>query len=207
MTFSEKLYQLRIKNGLSQKKLAEAIGVSQASINYWEKGQRKPSFESVFYIAKFFNVIVDSLLDDSYDDVIIEKQPLDTKVCENILKLRKMKNISQEELSEMSGIPVKLIYEYENKIRIPKNKNLIKLASVLDPIGSELLGADLPFALYSNDDGDNTEYKNYNLIAKDKRIRISEYHILESFRQLNELGKEEAEKRVAELTEIKKYIQ
>lgn len=70
MGFSEKLYDLRKKNGLSQKKLAHLLEVSQASINYWEKGQRIPSINMVTKIANFFSVPVDYLIDSEY----VEKQ-------------------------------------------------------------------------------------------------------------------------------------
>lgn len=208
MKFSEKLYQLRTQNKLSQKKLADAIGVSQSSINYWEKGQREPSYTGAYSLAKYFNVTLTSLLDDNYDNLIKENHDLDTVICDNIVKLRKSKNLSQEKLSQLSGISIELIRDYENKIRIPKDTNKRKLAAVLDPEGSKLSGEDLPFLLYvDGDDLDSPTYSDINLITDDPKIRFSEYGILSYYRQLNELGKTEAEKRIAELTEIKKYIE
>lgn len=62
MDFSEKLYDLRKQSGLSQKELAKKLGVAQASINYWEKGQRTPSIDMVYLIASYFGVSVDYLL-------------------------------------------------------------------------------------------------------------------------------------------------
>lgn len=64
MDFPEKLNDLRKKAGLSQKELAEKLGVAQASINYWEKGQRTPSIDMVMLIAEYFNVSVDYLVTD-----------------------------------------------------------------------------------------------------------------------------------------------
>lgn len=62
MGFAEELYRLRKEAGLSQKELANKIGVSQASINYWEKGQRTPSISMVTLIADYFNVSLETLL-------------------------------------------------------------------------------------------------------------------------------------------------
>ena len=62
MNFSEKLRDLRKKSGLSQKELADKLGVAQASINYWEKGQRTPSIDMVTLISNYFVVSVDYLL-------------------------------------------------------------------------------------------------------------------------------------------------
>ena len=61
MGFSEKLYELRKKDGLSQKELAKRLGISQASINYWEKGQRTPSIDMVSMIADYFGVSLNYL--------------------------------------------------------------------------------------------------------------------------------------------------
>lgn len=63
MNFSEKLYELRLKSGLTQKELSEQIGVSQASINYWEKGQRTPSIDAAKKIADFFSINISELVD------------------------------------------------------------------------------------------------------------------------------------------------
>lgn len=62
MGFSEELYKLRKEAGLSQKELANEIGVAQASINYWEKGQRTPSISMVTLIADYFHVSLENLL-------------------------------------------------------------------------------------------------------------------------------------------------
>lgn len=107
----------------------------------------------------------------------------------------------------MSGIPIAVIDDYENKLRIPKNKNIIRLASVLDPSGTELLGEELPFDLYKDGDDFKNGGTSFSTPLTDKQIHASEYELLKSFRQLNKLGKHEAEKRVGELTEITKYIE
>lgn len=62
MGFAEELYRLRKEAGLSQKELANKIGVAQASINYWEKGQRTPSISMVTLIADYFQVSLENLI-------------------------------------------------------------------------------------------------------------------------------------------------
>lgn len=73
MTFQTKLLKLRQEFNLSQKQLAEKIGVSQASINYWEKGQRTPSIDAVQKLADFFKIPISELLEPSttklFDDL------------------------------------------------------------------------------------------------------------------------------------------
>ncbi len=62
MGFSENFYNLRKNANISQKELADQLGVAQASINYWEKGQRTPSIDMVALIAAYFDVSIDYLM-------------------------------------------------------------------------------------------------------------------------------------------------
>ena len=62
VSFSTKLYELRAAKGISQKELADALGVAQSSINYWEKGQRDPSITIAQKVADFFNITIDEMI-------------------------------------------------------------------------------------------------------------------------------------------------
>lgn len=62
-TFQTKLAKMRKEAGLSQKELAKKVGASQASINYWEKGQRTPSIDAAQRLANFFNIPISDLLE------------------------------------------------------------------------------------------------------------------------------------------------
>lgn len=65
MAFPEKLKYLRTSMRLTKKDFAKKIGVSQSSVNYWEKGQRIPSIEAATKIADFFDITIESLLAQS----------------------------------------------------------------------------------------------------------------------------------------------
>ena len=54
--------EIRLSKGLSQKRLSECIGVSQSSIDYWERGKRTPSIEACIKLADYFGVSIDSLV-------------------------------------------------------------------------------------------------------------------------------------------------
>lgn len=56
------LKALREVAGVSQKQLAEAIGVSQQSINKYENHNIEPDVETLIRIADFFNTSVDYLI-------------------------------------------------------------------------------------------------------------------------------------------------
>jgi transcriptional regulator with XRE-family HTH domain len=59
--FSERLLALRKARQLSQPQLAQAIGVSNASIGYWETG-RQPGSDELKKLADFFNVTMEFML-------------------------------------------------------------------------------------------------------------------------------------------------
>ena len=53
---------LRKERGLSQKKAAEALGISQALLSHYEKGIRECGLDFVVRAADFYNVSSDYLL-------------------------------------------------------------------------------------------------------------------------------------------------
>lgn len=61
MKFADRLKELRISKGLSQKELAKLMGVSSSTISMYEQDQREPSFEIEERIADYFNVDLDYL--------------------------------------------------------------------------------------------------------------------------------------------------
>lgn len=60
--FGERLKELRIEKGVGQNKLAKDLGLSNASISYWENGKQEPSASAVYKLALYFGVSADYLL-------------------------------------------------------------------------------------------------------------------------------------------------
>lgn len=58
---NEKMYRLRLKMGLTQRQVAEAVGISQSSYAMIESGRRHPRKEVEKKLADFFGVTVDEL--------------------------------------------------------------------------------------------------------------------------------------------------
>ena len=64
MPLQQKIYNLRIKENLSQEKFAELIGVSKQAVQKWETGVSMPTIDKLVEIAKRFNVSLDLLILD-----------------------------------------------------------------------------------------------------------------------------------------------
>lgn len=60
--FGDTLNMLRKRDNLTQKELAEKLGISFSSISMYERGKREPDFETLEAIADYFNVNMNFLL-------------------------------------------------------------------------------------------------------------------------------------------------
>lgn len=65
----DKIKKLRTKNQLTQKQLAEKLGLAQSTIGMIESGKRDVSFEILIKIADLFNVSTDFLLGVDSDQI------------------------------------------------------------------------------------------------------------------------------------------
>ena len=61
MLFGKVLRTLRQRNKLTQKQLADILGLSESAIGMYERGHREPDFETLECIADYFNVDMDYL--------------------------------------------------------------------------------------------------------------------------------------------------
>lgn len=56
MSIGKKIKQLRENKGLSQKELADSLGVTQQAIDAWERSITNPRKKSIDKLSSFFNV-------------------------------------------------------------------------------------------------------------------------------------------------------
>lgn len=61
-SFGERLVEAREKQNLTQKALAEMLGITPTRLNYWEKDKREPNITMIKQIASALNVPVSELL-------------------------------------------------------------------------------------------------------------------------------------------------
>ncbi|MFY9177134.1 MAG: helix-turn-helix transcriptional regulator [Caldicoprobacterales bacterium] len=62
MGFPERLAKLRMEFNMTQKELADKIGVSRAAIGMYEIGRRDPDTDTIIKLTKIFGVSADYLM-------------------------------------------------------------------------------------------------------------------------------------------------
>lgn len=112
---------------------------------------------------------------------------------ERLKKALSIKNISQAELVERTGITKGAISQYVKGEYTPKQINTYKIAKALDVNEAWLMGHDVSMERY------------YNIQEGGGKTPKETVLLLREFRKLNSNGKQEAIKRVEELTYIDKY--
>ncbi len=61
------LEELRRQHAIRQEDLAQALGVSRQTIISLEKGKYNPSLALAFKLARYFNLSIEDIFDDSDD--------------------------------------------------------------------------------------------------------------------------------------------
>ena len=128
-------------------------------------------------------------------------------ISEKIRRARKEAGFTQSELAEKLGVSQAMISAYEKGLRNPKLETLQKIANVLKVNIFSLMDHDVYQMKYdimphANPITGELEFSETEYIDLTDRAKY-----IDCYDNLNALGKEEALKRVEELTEIKKYTE
>lgn len=67
MEFSNRLFELRKQNGMSQEELAHRLDISRQTISKYETGESLPDTEKLIAISKVFDI--------SLDELVLGKEP------------------------------------------------------------------------------------------------------------------------------------
>ena len=60
--FMKNLRKIRIQHNLTQKELANKLGVLERTISYWESGKRECDLDSLIRLSDLFNISIDELV-------------------------------------------------------------------------------------------------------------------------------------------------
>ncbi|MBW9159352.1 helix-turn-helix domain-containing protein [Clostridium tagluense] len=122
-----KLAALRKKSNLTQKELADILGVKAATIGHWEKARNEPSYEMLQKLTSIYDISISELFGEETDNLLLSdnlKNSLIYKIIDMLLEegdLDKSDPITFDSLDEPSkkmikGALDKIISEtYKNK--------------------------------------------------------------------------------------------
>lgn len=95
MILSEKITELRKRNGLSQEQFGDKMGVSRQAVSKWEMAQTTPDINKLMAMSELFGVPVDFLLKDEYDLSFIDNnrpEPVTVKKEDKSLSLEEVQS-------------------------------------------------------------------------------------------------------------------
>jgi len=67
MYFERNLKRLRVIKNDSIENVSSAVGVSEATYNSWESGEKEPELNELCSLAEYFMITVDNMLDAAFD--------------------------------------------------------------------------------------------------------------------------------------------
>lgn len=86
----ENLRKLRLKKGVSQKKLAEYLNISQPSINKYENRGIEPDIDVLIKLADYFNTSVDYLIGHSENMIHEQNEVLPENEKQLLMQFRRL---------------------------------------------------------------------------------------------------------------------
>lgn len=170
------LFQERLKELRGTKKLqgmAKAIGISRASLGYYENGDRKPDIEVLLKLANYYHVSCDYLLGvtdvkapDISNRAISEKIGLNERTIDTLSGYQK--NATRSPVDEYDDVPIqcKIYLDTLNRILHPTCELLSNISNYLY----------LNFDSFYDDDtyGDEDLYHHISELGLfDKRLGVS----------------------------------
>ena len=106
--FPKRLAKLRKERGLSQKQLAEAIGVHYTQVRRYEAGTSQPTLEVLRALALTLRISADVLLFDESERLLDIEEDLKTH-------LKALSNLNEEERKVAKDVIEALLLKHEAK--------------------------------------------------------------------------------------------
>lgn len=116
MTLSERLRTIR--GQLGQKEFAKRIGSSQTGVSAYEKGQRKPDYETLIRVSQEFGVTLDWLLlgiGPMYCSSHQEKKMADSRPIERNSPIQYIDNIDKKNITSQPNDRQSAVFDYMEK--------------------------------------------------------------------------------------------
>ena len=131
--FKFNIKEARFNAGFTQTELANALGVTQSTVTYWENGTNVPTSENIAKIAEIFGCRIDELYDDEGDTAV----GYGFSGFFKALRLQAGKSV--EETADALGVSKGAVVAWEKGESVPAKKFMGNIADVLDCKEADLL--------------------------------------------------------------------
>lgn len=130
-TFSDRLRKQRQLCKLTQKELADILGIKQNTYSDWETGKTEPKNEQLIFLSRLFHKSVDYLLGVDMEINIF---------TERLVELRKKNHLTQSQIADLLSVNRGSYSNWELGNREPNFSKLIELSKILNTTPNYLLG-------------------------------------------------------------------
>lgn len=127
--FADRLTKVREERGIKRQQAANDIGITRASLEYYEKGQRKPDTEILMKLCDYYKVSADYLLGISNAQITATEDEQLKTVCDYL------------EIDELSLAILKSQIHDDRFSVLLRNKALLLLPSLFDDYHNKLIEA------------------------------------------------------------------
>lgn len=136
----DRLKEARVKAGITQHEIAEALNINRTTYNKYENGASKPTPETLSRIADYFQVSVDYLLGRSDDPEPDQKQkgPLLPTLAMNLRYYRLASHLSTSQAAKLADVPAGTWLSWEQGKALPSDEELSRAAEVIGVSVSDL---------------------------------------------------------------------
>ena len=121
----EFLQKRRTELGLSQSKIAEALGYSTQTVSLWENGKGAPGLPVWGKLAVLLEIDLEGLLSDKVqkENALCEEKEFDPdSFAETLKTMRKRLGLTQAELAKRIGVPSNAIIRFEHGSSFPSEE-------------------------------------------------------------------------------------
>ena len=139
--FGNFISKRRKEIGLSQKDVADFLGVSIPSVSKWESGERVPDLALIGLLARLLKVDIDSLVNGEStlnNNIDIENEFNISEFSKYFTYLRKINNYSLVSLAELLDTRYQTISKWENEESVPNIFMLKKCSEIFKVPLSEI---------------------------------------------------------------------
>lgn len=139
LALANRIRSLREQAGLSQKELADKLGISRVAVTKYESGESTPA-RRLKVIADIFGVSVDYLLRGEECTTTTTTNTDTLGVGNRIRLLRKQKHLDKSALAKLCDVTTRTVTSWEDGTTQPSLVAVTKLARIFDVSTDYILG-------------------------------------------------------------------